>query len=85
MKHPTLTALAWPSNHVIKEILQRVPDVDIIGLNSYASLKDSLRDKAKLYGERTDLIKNDQNCLGGYAFLWGRKTGAYPHLVQSDF
>ena len=73
MKHPTLTALAWPSNHVIKEILQRVPDVDIIGLNSYASLKDSLRDKAKLYGERTDLIKNDQNCLGGYAFLWGEK------------
>lgn len=110
-KHPTLTALAWPSNHVIKEILQRVPNVDILGLNSYAGLKESLHegqkhgwkgptivteygpngfwempktswgsylemnssDKAKLYGERTDLIKNDQNCLGGYAFLWGEK------------
>ena len=72
-KHPTLTALAWPSNHVIKEILQRVPNVDIIGLNSYAGLKDSLRE-----GQKHD-------CLGGYAFLWGRKTGAYPHLVQSDF
>ena len=50
-KHPTLTALAWPSNHVIKEILQRVPDVDIIGLNPMQVFKTACVQARNMVGK----------------------------------
>jgi hypothetical protein len=113
--HPTMTVIAEIGGNKIERLNTLCPDIDIVGINSYAglaslperlkqagwkkpylvtefgppgpwevgktewgaSLEPTSTEKATIYATNyAKGIDNQNQCLGGYAFLWGNKQEA---------
>ena len=57
-RHPTTTILCWPSKKVMKDVMTRCTDLDLLGLNSYAGLEVTLKESQNTAGKRQLLCVN---------------------------